>query len=237
MGKVNTSFIGGGLCKKHEITESPNRPTMTVEQQVGDLPTVCTGFQPNEMELTIARGEAVNLSFKGFAKKTEVNESPSTPVASTKRLLHHADNIDVKVDGVAFAGITSFKLNYKNNVIPEHDLTHGSEVAFRGLGKTEYEGEIELIIDSVNAIPEYQKYLNNTMRGMQISIMGDEIASDPGNYEGLIIDLAKVNFKEMEVPATFETVKAKIKFVGLLDKTTGGHLKFTVLNDLENLAS
>jgi hypothetical protein len=221
---------------EHVITESPTRPTMTVEQQVGDLPTVCTGFQGNELELAIATGEAITLSVKGFAKNTAILETPSTPVASTHRLLHHADDINVLVDDVAFSGITSFKITYKNNAVAEHDISHGSEAAFRGLGKTEYEGEIELIIDSTNAIPEFQKYLNNAMRKMKITVQGDTLGATDVK-EQLIIDLAKVNFSEMEVPATFETIKATIKFIGVLDKATGEHLQFTVINDVASLAS
>jgi hypothetical protein len=236
LGAVDTVEQSTSGIFQHTITESPSRPTMTIEQQIGDLPTLCTGFQPNEMDLTIATGSAVDLSFKGFAKNTEVLNDPSTPTASTRHLLHHANDITAEIDGIAFNGITNFSLNYKNNATAEHDITHGSQAAYRGLGKTEYEGEIEFIVDSENAISEFKKYLSNTMRSMKIIIEGQELGSS-GVKEKLTIDLAKINFSQMEVPATFETVKAKVSFVGMLDRETGDHIKFTVLNNVASLAS
>lgn len=241
LGKVASEAYnpGEGVVSgvyQHLISESADRPSMTVEQIIGDLKNVCTGFQTNEAEISINVGEAVGLNFKGFAKDAQSLEVPSTPVASTHRLMHSSDNIVFKVDDIPFSGVTSFKLTYKNNTNPEHDITHGNKVAMRGVGKTEYEGEIEIMLDSSNATTEYEKYLNNTMRKINISVTGDQI-DETGVSEKIEIDLAKVNFKEMETPATFETVKTKIKFIGVLDKVTGKHIDIKVINDVASFAN
>lgn len=220
---------------QHEFTESPLRPTLTIEETIGDLPRVATGFQPTSMTLTVDNEGLINTSFEGFAKNVAVLSDPTTATAALGCPMHHADEITVTIDGVEFATLQSVEINYNNNVEPQYTVAGGSAVAFRGIGKTEYSGSMTMILDST-APTEYQKYLENTSRNVQIHISGAEIGQT-GVKQQLIVSMPNVKFSNFEVNATLETVTADVEFMGLLDKSTNEHLGITVINEVSSLAS
>lgn len=219
----------------HVFTESPLRPTLTIEETIGDLPRVATGFQPTQMTLTVDNEGLINTSFEGFAKNIEVLDDPTTATAALGCPMHHADEITVTIDGVEFATLQSIEITYNNNVSPEYTVTGGSAVAYRGIGKTEYSGSMTMVLDS-NAPTEYQKYLESTSRDIEIHISGAEIG-ETGVKQQLIVSMPNVKFSNFECNATMETVTADVEFMGLFDKSTNKHIEFTVINEVSSLAS
>lgn len=219
----------------HVFSESALRPTMTIEETIGDLPRVATGFQPTQMTLTIDNEGLINTSFEGFAKSIAVLSDPTTATAMLGCPMHHADNITVTIDGVPFATLQSMELTYNNNVTPEYTVTNGSAPAFRGIGRTEYSGSMTLILDST-APTEYQKYLESASRNVQIHISGATIGTS-GVSQQLIVSMPLVKFSNFEVNATMDTVTADVEFMGLFDKANDEHITFTVVNEVASLAS
>lgn len=219
----------------HVFGENALRPTLTIEETIGDLPRVATGFQPTSMTLTIDNEGLITTSFEGFAKNVQVLSDPTTATAALGCPMHHADDITITIDGVPFATLQSLELTYNNNVQAEYTVTGGSSVAYRGIGKTEYTGSMTMILDST-APTEYQKYLESTSRNVQIQVSGAEIGTT-GVKQQLLISMPSVKFSNFEVNATMETVTADVEFMGLFDKTNNQHIGFTVVNEVSSLQS
>lgn len=238
-GEVETSEYqqGGSTVSgvyQHVFSESAERPTMTIEETIGDLPRLATGFQPNQMTLTIDNEGLINTSFEGFAKAISILSNPTTgATASLGCPMHHADNITITIDGVPFATLQSLELIYNNNVTPEYTITAGSSVGFRGIGRTEYSGSMTMILDST-APAEYQKYLESQSRNIQVAVSGATIGTS-GVSQQLLMSMPSVKFSNFEVNATMETVTADVEFMGLFDKTNNEHITLTVINEVSTL--
>lgn len=209
----------------HTFTESATKPSLTVEQAVGDIVRRFAGSITHSLKFSCAAGEALVLT-AGLKAKSSASASQITASYETIRPFNFADLASFTVGGQVYTP-RNFELTYENNqellaavgsTDPAYNYAKGSEVS----------GKFELYLDSTSAA-EYTDYLAKTDNSLVITFTGDVIGSS-SNY-GLTITVPKCSYKTATFPVTEDYNMLTVEFEGIYDTGTSKLISI-VLTDL-----
>lgn len=218
----------------HTFTEAESKPSLTIEQSVGEITRRFAGAIVHSLNFSCEPGGRLMLTPGIRAKST----APATKIAAayeaaTIRPFTFADlnsSTGLKIGGSGLAGLRSLDFTYENN----HTLLHGfgsNDPQFNYAKGSTIGGSLEFYLDT-NTAAKYADYLNKTTQALQLTFTGDTIG-DSANY-GLDIIIPKATFVTASYPINDEYAQLTVDFEGEYDQTTSKLLSIILTNLLTN---
>jgi hypothetical protein len=209
------SAVKGGetIVYNHTLTENEVKPSLTIEQAVGEIVRRYNGAIVNSFKLSSAKGESVMAAF-GIQAKGQASASKISASYETIRPFNFADMLTTNgflINSVAFDEIESFELEYKNN----HGFVHtmgSNDAAFNHANPSEVSGKFDLYMNSDSAA-KYTDYLNKTDLPLDFAFTGDAIGVS-SNYK-FTIAIPKATFKAANYPVTDSYNIVSVEFEGI----------------------
>lgn len=210
---------GETIVYEHALAEAETKPSLTIEQSVGDITRRFAGAIVTGMKLASKTGAAVTASFDVKAKSS-ASATAISPTYETIRPFNFADCATAtgfKIGGTAFDEVEAFEIDFKNGVEMSH--AHGSaDPAFTFVnGGHVVSGKVDLYLNSDSAA-KYAEYLNNTQSSIELNLVGDAIGS-ASNYK-LNITIPRAHFKAANFPITEGKNMITVEFEGVYDTVT-----------------
>lgn len=216
----------------HTFTESAVKPSLTVEQAVGEVVRRFAGAIVHTLAFSCAKGEALSLT-AGIRAKSNAAATAISPTYETQRPFNFADVTAFSIGGQALTEVQSFELTYSNNHGFTHAIGNSNDPQFNYATGSEVTGKIELYLDSTTAA-EYADYLNGTEQALLITFTGDAIGSS-SNY-GLQISVPRVKYKAAAVPLTDDMNLLTLEVEGIYDTATSKLISVVLTNLLSAYA-
>src|SRR5579883_1348474 len=163
---------GESTVYDHVYTESVPKPSLTIEQAIGENVRRYAGCLVTGFKLSAKPGEMVELVASIMAK-TQATATEITGAFSTVKAFDHTQ-VQVKIGGSVIGEFENFELEYKNgsemvyalgSAEPSYkDINGGSQVTFKG----------DVYLDSTTAA-KIANLLSNTHEAVEIVITGGAI--------------------------------------------------------------
>lgn len=224
---VDTPALKGGesVVYEHVFTESATKPSLTIEQAIGENIRRYAGCIVSGFKVTGKAGEMLQFS-PSIMAKTQASASAISPAFSTVPAFNHAQ-LAVKIGGSTIAEVESIEFEYKNGLDLRHALGN-VEPAFASIaGGSEVGAKLELYLDSTS-LTELTNYINKTTRSLQLIATGGAIGSAANYVFDLTIPKAVYTAGATKVTdaANLLTIEAQ----GVYDISTSKLLALTTTN-------
>lgn len=230
LGSVLSALKAGETTVyQHDFTEVESKPSLTVEQGVGENVQRFAGVMCNSVKLSAKTGQPVKATF-GLAAKSQSSATKITPAYLDSRAFNFSEAI-VKIDGVQMPEVSSLELEYKNGLELKHALNGSNDPAFSALGGSEISGKMEIFLNSSSSA-EITAYLNKTLRALTIEITGEAIGTASNNK--LTVSMPKVFYKVAETKIVENENMISVEFEGVFDTATSKLLSMQLVNTLAN---
>ena len=231
LGGVASALAGGeSIVYNHTLTEAEAKPSLTIEQVVGENVRRYAGCMVSGFKIAAKTGEAVKLSVSVKAK-SQASATKITPAYLTNRAFNWADTA-FKINAVTLSEAVSFEINYKNNIEFLHSLNASNDPAFNYIKGSEVNGKVELYLNNTT-LTEYNNYLSKTTRPIDVVITGAAIGV--GSNDKLTISIPKSVFKMAETKLAEDYNLLTIEFEGMYDTASSKLLSMVATNLLANL--
>jgi len=174
MGDAVATVVGGEtLVYEHAFSELETKPSITLEQKVGENVRRYAGAVASGFKITGKAGVPLTFTIPMKAKSS-ASASPVVAVPTDVVPFDFAD-VSFKFGGVEFCEVENFEVEYMNNqellhTICEHDP------AFKYVGGSEFKGKADLYLDSAT-LAKYQDYLDNTFQDFELIVDGAAIGN------------------------------------------------------------
>jgi hypothetical protein len=226
-GGLSTANLEAGVYK-HTITEELTKPSLSVEQKIGEIVKKFAGFRTSGFSIEGKAGEMLALSFEGIAK-SQSDTTETTPTYESHRVLNFADVNYVKIGGVDFKGkVEKMSIKYKNELKPLYSL--GSNTLQESYSKSsEISGKLTMYLDDVSK-QVYDDMVAGQTRDIEILINGDTLGSTNHSIK-IIIPKAIFESSELKISTNYNALD--VDFQGIYD-ATNGLTKIEVVNDISS---
>ena len=231
LGGVASVLAGGeSVVYNHTLTEAEAKPSLTIEQVVGENVRRYAGCVISGFKLSAKAGEAVKLGVTVKAK-SQASATKITPAYLTNRAFNWAD-VAFKINAVTLSEAVSFEVEYKNNIEFLHSLNASNDPAYNYVKGSEVNGKVELYLNNTT-LAEYNNYLAKTTRPIDLVITGAPIGV--ASNDKLTLSIPKSVFKMAETKLAEDYNLLSIEFEGLYDTATSKLLSLVATNLLVNL--
>lgn len=227
LGQISSSELETGVYK-HILTEGLTKPSLTVEQKIGEIVKKFSGYRVSNFSFEGKAGEHLTLKFEGLAK-SQIDAVETTPTYEVGRVLNFKDIKYIKIGGVDYiANIEDFSIEYNNNLESFYSL--GSNEMQTSYAKpSEISGKFTMFLDN-NSKNVFDSYVNGQEKDIEIYIEGDALGSTYYSYK---IIIPKAIFEEVGTKISTDYNALDVSFVGIYD-ATNGLVKIEVINDVSN---
>lgn len=230
LGSISSALKSGEtVVYEHEITEGENKPSLTVEQVVGENIRRYAGVIAGGFKISGKAGEALVFSSKLMAK-SQAPASKITPVYSTVRPFNYID-AQLKIGGVAINEVETFEFEYANNLEMLHTVAGSNDPTFNYVKASEINGKIEMYLD--NATLAYlNDYLAKNERSLDLILTGDSIGV--GSSIKLELSIPRAVFTSGETKLSEDYNLLTVEFSGIFDTVSSKLLSVKLTNLLAN---
>ena len=213
----------------HTFSEAEAKPSLTIEQAIGDITRRFAGCICHTLTFACAKGEVLTLT-AGIRAKANASASKISPSYETVRPLNFADNTAFSIGGQALTQVQNFELVYTNNHAMTHAIGSSNDPAFNYAKGSQVTGSLELYLDSTTAA-EYADYLSKADQALVITFAGDTITGTVNKY-GLSITVPKVNYTTASFPVNDDYNLLTVEFEGVYDTTTSKLIEAILTNTI-----
>jgi hypothetical protein len=232
LGAVSSALKSGEtLVYEHTITEQELKPSFTIEQVVGENVRRFAGSLISGFKVIGKMGESTQLSFSVKAK-SQTAATKINPSYGTAKAFNWANTV-LKIGGTTLAGVSSFELEYSNNLELLYSLNSSNDPQYSYVKGSEVKGKIECYLDSTS-LTELTDYLAKTAKALDIEMMGDVIGSATNNK--IAISVPKIIYTSAVTELSENYNLLKIEFEGVYDTATSKLISMVVTNLLTNLS-
>ncbi len=232
-GSVSSVLKGGeSTVYEHTFSEQESKPSLTIEQAVGDIVRRYAGAILTNIKLACTAGETLKATV-GIKAKSNASASKTTFSGETIRPFNFNDCIQAsgfKIGSAYYSQVENFELEYKNNGEMFHALGSNDPTFFYVKG-SEVAGKFELYLDATTAA-RYADYLSKVEQALQIIFTGDAIGTN-SNYK-LDITIPKTVFKVANFPVAEYYNLLSVEFEGIYDAATSKLILPILTNLTEN---
>lgn len=225
---VSTVKAGETIVFEHTFSEAEAKPSLTIEQVVGENVRRYAGSIVQMIRFSGAAG-AVNVGTASIKAKSQASAVKITPAYTIVRPYNFADTI-LKIGGSTLNQVENFEIEFTNNIEFLHTLNN-NDPQFRFVKGSEVKGKIEMFLDTTT-LAEYNNYLNKTTREIILEMTGDAIGV--GSNNKLIITIPRAVFTTAETPISEDFNLLTIEFEGLYDTVTTKLIELKLTNLLAN---
>jgi hypothetical protein len=230
MGTCN-SAVKETTAYNHTITESEAKMSMTIEQVVGENVRRYAGAIATGFKISGKTGELLTFS-TSIKAKSSASATKISPTYLTNRALNFND-VAISVGGSVLTEITSFEVEYKNNVEYLHAMAASNDPAFSYTKASEITGKLELYLDSTS-LAELTSALLGTKRAIIFTITGATIGATSNDMIVLTIPTAAITAQTTELGEDYNLLT--LEFSGVYDPSTSKLLSLVVTNLLTALS-
>ncbi len=232
-GSVSSALVDGETTVyNHTFSENTSHPSLTIQQDVGDIIRRYAGCIPTEFTLSGKAGEVLLAKFaiKGKSSASASAVSPANETLEPLNFAHILAASGFKLGGVAYSGLENFEISYKNNGDKVYAMGSNDPYQFIPKG-SEVDGKFELYLDATTAA-KYTDYINNTEQSLQIVATGPSVGV-ASNYK---IDLTvhKAVFKVAKYPITEDATLLSVEFSGIYSTADSKLLTLILTNTFAN---
>ena len=225
-GSLGSSLVGGEtIVYIHDIQEDEPKPSLTIQQQIGENIRRYAGVMIHTIKISGKAGEPLEFSASVKAKSQASDSLINAPPGPDKPF-DFADT-SITIGGTSFTEIESFEFEYKNNVELLHTLSN-HDPAYKYSAGSEISGKLDMYLDTAT-LAKYQDYLDKTDRSIVLTFTGAAIGV-ASNYK-LEITLHRAVFTSGVTELTEDYNLLSVEFQGLFDDDEGEfvHLELTNL--------
>jgi hypothetical protein len=227
-GCNSAAKAGESIVYEHTLTEAETKPSLTIEQSVGEITRRFAGSIVNSMKLSVKEGEPVVANF-GVKAKTHASATKISASYDTIRPFVFTDCLaadGVTIGGTPFNEVKNLELEFKNGVELEYAL--GSYTPqFSYVKASEVSGKFELYLNTDSATL-FADYLAKTERAIVLTFTGDAIGS-ASNYK-FALTLPRAIFKVATNSITEDFCMLSVEFEGLYDTVTSKLISAVLTN-------
>ena len=212
-----------GVVYDHRFTEVEVKPSLTVEQKIGENIRRYAGAIVQQIGISLTPAEVVTLTATIMAKSQAVEGSPVTPAPTTIPPFNFAQ-AELFIDGNPITEIQNLELTYNNNLGLKHTLG-SNDPTHQYLGASQVTGSGEMYLDTAT-LALYNNYLDKDFVQVELVITGEAIGAS-SNYE-VIFEIPKAVFTTAETPLADNYNLLTVEFEGVFDGSE--LLSITVVN-------
>lgn len=169
---------GESIVFDHIFTESAAKPSLTIEQAVGENVRRYAGSIVHQLKVTSKVAAPVEIAASVMAK-SQASATAISPAFTTVPSFDHTQ-VAVKIGGSTIGQVESFELEYKNGIEMVYALGNASPSYNSIAGGSEVSFKMELYLDSTT-ITEMTNYINKTTQSLEFIATGAAIGS-AANY-------------------------------------------------------
>lgn len=231
LGNVSSALKGGeSVVYNHTLTEQEAKPSLTIEQVVGENVRRYAGAIATGFKISSKTGEVSVMSVP-FKAKSQASATKITPAYGTAPAFDFTDAA-FKIGGTQLTQVSNFEFEYKNNIELLAALNNSNDPAFNYVKGSEVKGKVDMYLDNTT-LAEINAYLAKTNRVLDIIFTGDSIGS-ASNYQ-LSISVPKITYTKGETPLADDYNLLTIEFEGQYDTATSKLISVVLTNLLTNL--
>ncbi len=209
----------------HVFTEGSAKPSLTIEQAIGENCRRYAGTICNSLKITGKVGEPIEV-VAGVKTKTQASSTQITGAFSTVPAFNFSQ-AQVKIGGSVIAEVENFELQYKNGVEMVYALG-STDPSYNAIqGGSEAHVKMDMFLDAT-ALTRFTNYLANTKEALEIILTGVSIGT-AANYV-LDILIPRANYTAAETKITDQHNLLTIEAEGIYDTTTSQLIKATLTN-------
>jgi len=220
LGSVSSAVKSGETnVYEHTFTENVDKPSLTLEQKVGDIVERYAGFISSGFTVDITTGEQIKFTFEGNAL-SKADATAITPTYEASKVFDWTDVQSITLGGTDIKDVVSeLSIEYANGLDVFHGLKGSSDPSKLYVANSEVTGSITAFLDSnIQALRDV--FENKTEQSLVITIKGDETIGSASNNE-LVITLPMIVLNTYTHKLDTGYVEVSSDIVGGLDKTNG----------------
>lgn len=206
-----------GVVYKHTFSEAVTKPSLTVEQAIGDIVKRFNGYVPKNLKFSLKVGEQVMVAVDGMAKG-QASASKITAAYDTTRAFSWDDVTELSIGGTDIkAYVEEMELEIDNGLEFFHGLGD-LDAAAKYVKQSEAKGSITAYVNSTTAA-----YLTDLMAGTEreliLELTGASIGASSNDI--LKFTLSKCAFFKTDTAIDYDYNAVKIEFEAREDATNG----------------
>lgn len=229
LGDVTSALVGGEtIVYEHDFAEDVNKPSLTIEQAIGENVRRYAGSICAELKVSGKPGEIV-VGTASMMSKSSASATAITPVY-TDTPEYNFVNAVIKIDGSPVQEMQNFEIDYKNNLGLKYVL-NSNDPKFPYLNGSEVTGSFEMYLNT-NTLAEMTKYLSHTNIAIDLELTGDAIGVG-SNYQ-FNLSIPKAIYTTAETPLGNDYNLLTVEFEGIYDSVTSSLITGHLVNLLPN---
>lgn len=215
---------GETIVYDHVFTETTPKPSLTIEEAIGENCRRYAGSICKGLKVSIKQGEMVEIQ-ADMTAKTQASSTAITPAFSTVPALNFAQ-AQVKIGGSVISEVETIELEFKNNLEMVYALGQ-NEPQFNQPKPSEVHGKITCYLDATT-IGQLTAYIGKTRQSIELIVTGTAIGS-AANYV-LDILIPKADLTGADTKITDSHNMLEIEFDGIYDTATSKLIAVTLTN-------
>lgn len=216
---------GETIVYDHVFSEGTSKPSLTIEQSIGENTRRYTGTICNSLKITGKVGEMIEVA-AGVKAKSQASATEVTGAFSTVPAFNFAQ-AQIKIGGTVIAEVENFELQYKNGVEMVYALG-STDPSYNAIqGGSEAHVKMDMFLDAT-ALTRFTNYLANTKEAMEIILTGGSIGTAASYMLDILIPRA--NYTAAETKITDQHNLLTVEAEGIYDTATSQLIKATLTN-------
>jgi hypothetical protein len=227
-GDVTRAVAGETIVYNHDFTEVEDKPSLTIEQAIGENIRRYAGAIVQSFKVTGEVGKQI-MATAVIKGKSQASATAITPVYADECPFEYSQ-VTLEIGGVPYNQVQTFEIEFTNNIEFLHAL-NSNDPQFKYVKGSEVKGKIELYLDTATLV-EYNNYISKTIRSIDLSIVGEAIGVAENKKFSISIPTAVLITGETPINEDYNLLS--IEFEGVYDTVTGKLLSASMTNLLPN---
>ncbi len=205
-----------GVVYKHEFNEAETKPSLTIEQKIGENVRRFAGGIAHTLKVSSAPGEVVVFAPSLMAKSQAFEASPVTPAPTNIAAFDFAQ-CSIEINDVALTEIQNFEIEFRNNLQMKHTLG-ANDPRYNYVQGSEVVGSLEGYLDATTLSALVNKFHSKDFVKVELIITGVTIGAS-SNYK-FEIAVPKAVLTTCETPLGDEYNFVTVEFEGIYDSVS-----------------
>ena len=231
MGGVSSALHAGeSIVYDHTLTEAETKPSLTIEQAIGDDVRRFAGCIAGGFKVSVKPGEAAIINFP-FKAKNQATATKITAAYTTVDPLNFLQTA-IKIGGTTVSEIVSAEIEYKNNIEFLHALNASNDAGYNFVKGSEISGKLEMYLNNTT-LAQMTAYLAGTTQSFQMLITGPSIGTGAAYTFNLTIPKGIYKTSETKLGEDYNLLS--VEFEGIYDTATSKLFNVVMTNLLATL--
>lgn len=231
LGAVSSEVVyGESLVYEHVFTEAVAKPSLTVEQVIGEIEERYAGYIASGFNIEFQVGQPISITSQGMAKTVATQEKTS-PVYEALEVLKWDEVTEISVDGDDIkAYVESGNIQYSNGLATFVGFGTSNEPTTHYVENSEVTGSLTLFMDGNSVDALLDKFRDKTEMPIILTVQGQAVGDASNVSLQVTIPRAAITAYNTQLDTSYNQVT--LDFVGAKD-LTDGLIEVTLVNTYE----